>query len=540
MSKKILFNEESLDKLQKGVNTFTDVVASTLGPKGRNVIIEGYGGMPPITTKDGVTCARHLQLEDQFENMGAQMIRDASEKTVIQVGDGTSTTAVLARAIFNEGIKYIKEGHSPVDIKKGIDLAVKEVVQYIKDNAISVKEDWDKIRDIAIISTNNDRELGTLIADTLHKVGGTGAITVQKGNSLETTVEIVKGMNYDRGFISPYFINKIEKPVCELDNPLILIHDKEIHAIEDIMMNIVGPCFQQKRALLIIAQDVDGAALQMLIVNKNEKGFPVCCTNAPSRLNERKEIFMDMSILFGGGLITDDVGRSLKTTTLSDLGQAEKVIITANSTTIIGGRGNKEDIEKRAEAIRNQIEQEENPALKEALEMRLSKLTSGVAIIKVGGITETEAEERKFRVDDAVGATKSAIKEGVMAGGGLAYLKAANFVREKAAEEKRWDLNFGLKSVTSALSEPFKTICRNAGVEKTTSFHSMESNVGYNALTDTEEDLVKAGVIDSAMVLRCSIENAASVAGLLLTSNVSMVDNKTDHEEQGKRRKVQD
>ncbi len=534
MAKRILFNEESLDKLQKGVNTFVNAVASTLGPKGRNVIIEGYEGMPPLSTKDGVTVARSLTLEDQFENMGAQMIRDAAEKTVIQCADATTTTCVLARGIFNAGLGYIKQGHSPVDIKKGIDLAVKEVVKYIKDNAIPVKEDWGKIRDIAIISTNNDKELGTLIADTLQKVGGTGAISVQKGLSLETEVEIVKGMNYDRGFISPYFINRTEKPICELDNPLILIHDKEIHDNADIMQNIVGPCFKTKQSLLIIAQDVDGAALQMLIVNKNQQGFPVCATNAPSRLNERKEIFLDMSTMFGGGLITEDVGRNLKSCTIEDLGKAEKVIVTANSTTIIGGKGSKEAIDKRIEQLKNQINQEENLVLKEALELRLSKLSSGVAIIKVGGTTETEAEERKFRVDDAVGATKSAIKEGVMAGGGLAYLKAANFIREKAAEEKTWDLNFGLKCVTAALAEPFETICKNAGVEKTTSFHSMESHIGYNALTDKEEDLVEAGVIDSAMALRCSIENAASVAGLLLTSNVSMTEIKEEKPERKK------
>ncbi len=539
MAKKLLFENESLTKLQKGINTFANAVASTLGPKGRNVIIEGYEGMPPISTKDGVTVARHLTLEDQFENMGALMIRDAAEKTVMQVGDGTTTTTVLARGIFNAGLKYIQEGHSPVDIKKGIDLAVKEVVQYIKDNAISVKDDWNKVRDIAIISTNNDVALGTLIADTLQKVGGTGAITVQKGSSIETVVEIVKGMNYDRGFISPYFINRTDKPVCELDNPLILIHDKEIHDISDIMPNIVGPCFKEKKSLLIIAQDVDGAALQMLIVNKNQQGFPVCCTNAPSRLNERKEIFMDMSILFGGGLITEDVGRNLKSSTIADLGTAEKVIITATSTTIIGGKGNKEDIDKRIEQLKNQINLEENTSLKEALELRLSKLTSGVAIIKVGGTTETESEETKFRVDDAVGATKSAIKEGVMAGGGLAYLHSINHIKNNLS------LEAGVKCVIKALEDPTKTISANAGFNIKNIFNWLfgnkllkidvnNKNFGYNALTGNYEDLVESGVIDSAMVLRCSLQNAASVAGLLLTSNVSMTEIKEPKQEQKK------
>ncbi len=536
MAKKVLFENESLAKLQKGINTFANAVASTLGPKGRNVIIEGYESMPPITTKDGVTVCRHLILEDQFENMGAQMLRDAAEKTVIQCGDGTTTTCVLARGIFNAGVKYIQEGYSPVDIKKGIDLTVKEVVQYIKDNAIPVKDDWDKIKDIAVISTNNDIALGTLITDTLQKVGGTGAITVQKGSSLETTVEIVKGMNYDRGFISPYFINKNEKPVCELDSPLILIHDKEIHDIADIMTNIVGPCFKTKQSLLIIAQDVDGAALQMLIVNKNQQGFPVCCTNAPSRLNERKEIFMDMAILFGGGLITEDVGRNLKSTTLSDLGKAERVIVTANSTTIIGGQGNKEDIDKRIEQLKNQIALEENINLKEGLELRLSKLTSGVAIIKVGGITETEAEERKFRVDDAVGATKSAIKEGVMAGGGTAYLNARkHYIFSKINPLDPHDIpTIGEQCVLQALTSAFETICENSGVKNKFETDDNNKNWGYNALTGKYEDLVKSGVIDSAMVLRCSLENAASVAGLLLTSNVSMVEIKEPKEERKK------
>lgn len=531
MSKKILFNKASIDKLKNGVNVFTDAVASTLGPKGRNVIIEGYEGMPPITTKDGVTVARHLDLEDQFEDMAAKMIRDAAEKTVMQCGDGTTTTCVLARAIFNNAIQLVEDGYSPVDVKKGIDAAVKEIVKYIKDNSIRVENDWNKIRDIAIISANNDRELGTLIAETMEKVGGTGAISVQKGSSVETTVEIVKGMNYDRGFVSPYFINKVEKPVCELDNPLILIHDKEISDIADILKNIVVPCFQQKRALLIIAQDVDGAALQMLLVNKNKEGLPVCCTYAPSRLTERKEIFMDMAILFGGGLITEDTGRSLKSATLSDLGRAEKVIVSANSTTIIGGLGDPEEIAKRIEQIKNQIANEENQSIKETLEMRLSKLSSGIAIIKVGGATETEAEERKFRVDDAVGATKSAIKEGVMAGGGMAYIHASLSLRDK----KDIGEQNGTTIVYEALLSPFATIVKNAGKEITPEWDENNKNWGYNAMDEKYCDLVEAGIIDSAMVLRCALENAASVAGLLLTSNVSMVENKSNEKEERKK-----
>jgi len=512
-AKKIYFDSESILKLKEGVDILANAVSSTLGPKGRVAILQNpYGS--PILTKDGVTVSRHINLSDPMQDMGASLIKDVAEKTVSQCGDGTTTSCILAQDILERGVKAIQEGKNPIELRKEMDEAVEVAIKYIKENAIPVGEDWDKVKNIAIISTNNDIQLGTLISDTLKKVGKHGALTVSTGTGLETTVDYVEGMHFDKGFISPYFITNPDKNTAELDNPYILIFDKDIEDLAE-LLPIIEQCYKQKKQLLIIANDVIGSALSGLVVNKVQQGFPVCAVYAPSRLNERKEIFQDIATVTGASIVSEEFGKKLKQVVISDLGQCEKVIVTHNNTLIIGGKGSRAKISDRELQLEAQINLTEQEELKEGLRVRLAKMASGVAIIKVGGKTDAEAKERKDRVDDAVGATKSAIKEGILAGGGKSYINAATEVYKIKTE--------GADLISKSLFSPAKKLQLNCGILIDDVKYESDPSIGFNALTGKNEDLIASGVIDSAMVLRCCLENAASIVGLMLTSNASII-----------------
>jgi chaperonin GroEL len=524
MAKIINYNTEARDKLKRGVDQLADAVKVTLGPKGRNVVIEKKYGAPHIT-KDGVTVAKEIELEDPIENMGAQMVKEVASKTNDQAGDGTTTATVLAQAIVAPGLKALVSGANPMDIKKGIDIAVAKVVAHIKENSQSVGDDIEKIKQIATVSANNDVEIGSLIADAMAKVKKEGVITVEEAKGTQTEVKIVEGMQFDRGYISPYFITNTEKMESDLDNPYILITDKKISTMKDILP-ILEKTVQTGRPMLIIAEDLDGEALTTLVLNRLRGTLKIAAVKAPGFGDRRKAMLEDIAILTGGTLINEERGFRLETAELEMLGSAEKVTIDKDNTTIVNGAGKSEDIKARVGQIKSQIETTTSDYDKEKLQERLAKLSGGVAVLYVGAATEMEMKEKKDRVDDALSATKAAVEEGVIPGGGVAYIRALDSLNNlKGANE---DETVGIEIIRKALQAPLRQICENAGVEGSVVVNKViegKGDFGYNAREDKYENLLKAGIIDPAKVARIALENAASIAAMLLTTEAVIADN---------------
>jgi chaperonin GroEL len=525
-AKELLFNSDARAKLKRGVDALAEAVKVTLGPKGRNVVIDKKFGSPTIT-KDGVTVAKEIELSDAIENMGAQMVKEVATKTSDLAGDGTTTATVLAQSIFREGLKNVTAGANPMELKRGIDKAVEAVVAELKrlSKATAGKKE---IAQVGSISANNDPEIGDLIADAMEKVGKDGVITVEEAKGLETTLETVDGMQFDRGYLSPYFVTDPEKMEAVLDAPYILIHDKKISAMKD-LLPLLEKVAQAGKPLLIISEDVEGEALATLVVNKLRGTLKVCAVKAPGFGDRRKEMLGDISKLTGGKVISEELGFKLENTTLADLGQAKRVVIDKDNTTIVDGKGKHDDIKGRIAEIKVAIDKSTSDYDKEKLQERLAKLSGGVAVIHVGAATETEMKEKKARVEDALHATRAAVEEGVVAGGGVAL------VRAQAALDKvkgTADEKIGVDIVRKALEEPLRMIAQNAGAEGSIVLakvkESKSANFGYNAQTDTYEDLVASGVIDPTKVTRTALQNAASIAGLLLTTECVVVEKKEE------------
>ncbi len=517
MAKEIKFDIEARDLLKKGVDILADSVKVTLGPKGRNVVLDKKFGAPQVT-KDGVTVAKEIELEDPFENMGAQMVKEVASKTADNAGDGTTTASVLAQAIYGVGLKNVTAGANPMDLKRGIDLAVQKVVEKLKEMSETVGDDFKKIEQVASISANNDPAIGELIAEAMRKVKKEGVITVEEAKGIETTVEVVEGMQFDRGYISPYFITDAEKMEAVLEHPYILLHDKKISTMKD-LLPILEATSQAGRPLLIVAEDVEGEALATLVVNKLRGSLRVAAVKAPGFGDRRKEMLEDIAILTGGTVISEEKGLKLEHATLDMLGQCEKVTIDKENTTIVNGAGDSEKIEARVKQIKKQIEVSTSDYDKEKLQERLAKLAGGVAVLYVGAASEVEMKEKKDRVDDALSATRAAIEEGIVPGGGVAYLRAVDALKDLKGENE--DQNIGIAIVKRALEEPIRTIAENAGVEGSIVVQKVregKDDFGYNARTDKYEKLYEAGVIDPTKVARIALENAASVAGMLLTT----------------------
>jgi chaperonin GroEL len=523
MSKIISYNTESRDKLKSGVDQLANAVKVTLGPKGRNVVIEKKYGAPHIT-KDGVTVAKEVELEDPIENMGAQMVKEVASKTNDQAGDGTTTATVLAQAIVTPGLKALVSGANPMDLKKGIDLAVSKVVAHLKENSQMVGDDNDKIKQIATISANNDTEIGTLIAEAMAKVKKEGVITVEEAKGTQTEVKVVEGMQFDRGYISPYFITNSEKMEADLDNPYILITDKKISTMKD-LLPILEKTVQTGRPLLIIAEDLEGEALTTLVLNRLRGTLKVAAVKAPGFGDRRKAMLEDIAILTGGTLINEERGFRLEATELDMLGSAEKVTIDKDNTTIVNGAGKSEDIKARVAQIKAQIETTTSDYDKEKLQERLAKLSGGVAVLYVGAATEMEMKEKKDRVDDALAATKAAVEEGVIPGGGVGYIRALDALAKLKGENE--DQQTGIEIIRKAIQAPLRQICENAGVEGSVVVNKVmegKGDFGYNAREDKYENLYAAGVIDPAKVARVALENAASIAAMLLTTEAVIVE----------------
>ena len=517
MAKEIKFDIEARDLLKKGVDILADSVKVTLGPKGRNVVIDKKFGAPQVT-KDGVTVAKEIELEDPFENMGAQMVKEVASKTADNAGDGTTTASVLAQSIYSVGLKNVTAGANPMDLKRGIDLAVSKVVEELKNMSETVGDDFKKIEQVASVSANNDPAIGELIAEAMRKVKKEGVITVEEAKGIETTVEVVEGMQFDRGYISPYFITDAEKMEAVLENPYILLHDKKISTMKD-LLPILEATSQAGRPLLIIAEDVEGEALATLVVNKLRGSLRVAAVKAPGFGDRRKEMLEDIAILTGGTVISEEKGLKLEHASLDMLGQCEKVTIDKENTTVVNGAGDSEKIEARVKQIKKQIEASTSDYDKEKLQERLAKLAGGVAVLYVGAASEVEMKEKKDRVDDALSATRAAIEEGIIPGGGVAYLRAEEALKDLKGENE--DQNIGIAIVRRALEEPIRTIVENAGVEGSIVVQKVregKGDFGYNARTDKFENLYDAGVIDPTKVARIALENAASVAGMLLTT----------------------
>ena len=528
MAKEIKFNNEAREELKKGVDTLADAVKVTLGPKGRNVIIDKKFGAPHIT-KDGVTVAREVELQDPMQNMGAQLVKEVASKTGDDAGDGTTTATVLAQAIINVGLKNVTAGANPMDLKRGIDKAVEAVVAQIKAMAQPVGDDFKKIEDVARISANNDDKIGRLIAEAMKKVKKEGVITVDEAKGTETTIDIVEGMQFDRGYISPYFVTDTEKMECVMDSPYILIYDKKISNLKD-MLPILEATAQSGRPLLIIAEDVDQEALATLVVNRLRGSLKICAVKAPGFGDRRKEMLEDIAVLTGGTVISEEKGMQLATATLTDLGRAEKVTVNKENTTIVNGSGAKEAIAARVAQIRAQIEQTTSDYDREKLQERLAKLAGGVAVLHIGAPSEVEMKEKKDRVDDALSATRAAIAEGIVPGGGVAYIRSLNAVAELRGAND--DEQTGIEIVLRAIEEPLRQIASNAGVEGAVVVQKVREGAddfGYNARTDTYENLHAAGVIDPAKVTRVALENAASIAGMLLTTECVIADVKEEN-----------
>ena len=523
MAKDIKFNMDARDLLKNGVDQLANAVKVTLGPKGRNVIIEKKFGAPQIT-KDGVTVAKEIELEDKFENTGAQLVKSVASKTGDDAGDGTTTATILAQSIINVGLKNVTAGANPMDLKRGIDKAVKAVVDYIQANAEKVDNNYDKIEQVATVSANNDPEIGKLLAEAFRKVSKDGVITIEESKSRDTHIGVVEGMQFDRGYLSGYFMTDADKMECVMDHPRILIYDKKISNLKD-LMPVLQPAAEQGMPLLIIAEDVDSEALTTLVVNRLRAGLKVCAVKAPGFGDRRKAMLEDIAVLTGGLVISEEKGLKLEQATLDMLGTCDKVVISKDNTTIVNGAGQKEAIADRVAQIKKEIENTTSSYDKEKLQERLAKLAGGVAVLYVGANSEVEMKEKKDRVDDALCATRAAIEEGVVAGGGTTYIRAIDTV--KALKGENADEETGIKIVERAIEEPLRQIVTNAGGEGAVVVQKVregKGDFGYNARTDKYEDLREAGVIDPAKVARVALENAASIAGMFLTTECLIVD----------------
>ncbi|OGU31733.1 MAG: chaperonin GroL [Ignavibacteria bacterium GWA2_55_11] len=522
-AKLIHFNSDARTALKRGVDQLADAVKVTLGPKGRNVVIDKKFGAPTIT-KDGVTVAKEVELTDPIENMGAQMVREVASKTSDVAGDGTTTATVLAQAIVREGLKNVTAGANPMDLKRGIDLAVKKVVEGLKEISKAVGTEKEKIAQVGTISANNDRAIGDLIADAMEKVGKDGVITVEEAKGTETNLDVVEGMQFDRGYLSPYFVTDADTMETVLEDPYILIHDKKISAMKD-LLPILEKVAQSGRQTLIIAEEVEGEALATLVVNKLRGTLRVCAVKAPGFGDRRKAMLEDVAILTGGTVISEEKGFKLENAQLSYLGTAKRVTIDKDNTTIVEGAGKKDDIKKRINEIKAQIDKTTSDYDKEKLQERLAKLSGGVAVIKIGAATEVEMKEKKARVEDALHATRAAVEEGIVPGGGVAYLRTSKKLDEVKTDNA--DQKTGVEIVRRALEEPIRQIVANAGLEGSVVVNEVKNgkdDYGFNAQTEKYENLIKAGVIDPTKVTRIAIENAASVAALLLTTEATIVE----------------
>ena len=525
MAKDIKFDVKAREALKQGVDQLANAVKVTLGPKGRNVIIEKKFGAPQIT-KDGVTVAKEIDLADPFENTGAQLVKEVASKTGDDAGDGTTTATVLAQAIMKEGLKNVAAGANPMDVKRGIDKAVAKVVESIKAQSITVGDDYNKIEQVARVSANNDELIGKLIADAMRKVSKDGVITIEEAKGTDTTIGVVEGMQFDRGYLSPYFVTETEKMQCVMEDPYVLIYDKKISSIQD-MLPILEPAVQSGRPLLIIAEDVDSEALTTLVVNRLRSQLKICAVKAPGFGDRRKEMLEDIAILTGGVVVSEEKGIALKDAKMDMLGSAEKITITKDNTTIVNGKGNKDGIKARVEQIKAQIETTTSKYDKEKLQERLAKLAGGVAVLYVGAASEVEMKEKKDRVDDALCATRAAIEEGIVPGGGVTYIrsiKALDGVKGDNADEQT-----GVEIIKRSIEEPLRQIVANAGKEGAVVVNKVlegKDDFGYNARTDVYENMHQAGVVDPAKVTRVALENAASIAGMFLTTECVVVEKK--------------
>ena len=530
MAKEILFNIDARDQLKKGIDTLANAVKVTLGPKGRNVIIEKKFGAPHIT-KDGVTVAKEVELADAYQNTGAQLVKEVASKTGDDAGDGTTTATVLAQAIVAEGLKNVTAGASPMDIKRGIDKAVAKVVESIKAQSEMVGDNYDKIEQVGAVSANNDPVIGKLIADAMRKVSKDGVITIEEAKGTDTTIGVVEGMQFDRGYLSAYFVTNTEKMECEMEKPYILIYDKKISNLKD-FLPILEPAVQTGRPLLVIAEDVDSEALTTLVVNRLRSQLKICAVKAPGFGDRRKEMLEDIAVLTGGVVISEEKGLKLEQATIEMLGSAEKVTITKDNTTIVNGAGAKENIKERCEQIKAQIAATKSDYDREKLQERLAKLSGGVAVLYVGAASEVEMKEKKDRVDDALRATRAAIEEGIVPGGGVAYIRALESL--EGLEGDNADETTGIHIIKRAIEEPLRQICANAGKEGAVVVQKVregKGDFGYNARTDVYENLHAAGVVDPAKVTRVALENAASIAGMFLTTECVIVEKKEDKPE---------
>lgn len=528
MAKEIKFNIKAREELKNGVDALADAVKVTLGPKGRNVIIERKFGAPHIT-KDGVTVAREIELEDPFQNMGAQLVKEVASKTGDQAGDGTTTATVLAQSIVNVGLKNVAAGANPMDLKRGIDKAVSKVVEGIKAQSREVDDDFGKIENVARVSANNDEKIGKLIAEAMQKVTRDGVITVEEAKGTETSVDIVEGMEFDRGYISPYFVTNTEKMECEMDSPYILLYDKKISNLKD-MLPVLEQTAQSGRGLLIIAEDVDNEALATLVVNRLRGSLKICAVKAPGFGDRRKEMLEDIAILTGGTVISEVKGMQLANATINDLGTAEKVTVNKDNTIIVNGAGSKEAIEARVNQIKAQMEATTSSYDKEKLQERLAKLAGGVAVLYIGAPSEVEMKEKKDRVDDALSATRAAIAEGIVPGGGVAYIRTLPALEELKGDND--DENTGIQIIRRAIEEPMRQIVDNAGVEGAVIVQKVKEgkgDFGYNARTGEYQNFFESGVIDPAKVTRVALENAASIAGMFLTTECVIADKKEEN-----------
>lgn len=528
MAKEITFDIDAREQLKQGVDALANAVKVTLGPKGRNVIIEKKYGAPQIT-KDGVTVAKEIELEDSVNNLGAQLVKEVATKTGDAAGDGTTTATVLAQAIINVGLKNVTSGANPMDLKRGIDKAVAEVVKSIRKQSQIVGSDYDKIEQVATISANNDSEIGALIAEAMKKVSKDGVITIEEAKGTDTTIEVVEGMQFDRGYISPYFVTNTEKMECEMENPYILIHDKKISSLKE-LLPILEPAVQSGRPLLIIAEDVDSEALTTLVVNRLRSNLKICAVKAPGFGDRRKEMLEDIAILTGGMVISEERGLKLESATLEMLGTAEKVTIDKDNTIIVNGAGKKQSIADRINQIKAQIAATTSDYDREKLQERLAKLSGGVAVLYVGAGSEVEMKEKKDRVDDALSATRAAIEEGIVPGGGVSYIRTIEAVAKLKGDND--DEKTGIEIIRRAIEEPLRQIVTNAGKEGAVVVQKVSEGTGdfgYNARMDRYENLLAAGVVDPAKVTRVALENAASIAGMFLTTECVIVDKKEEN-----------
>ena len=528
MAKEISFNTDARDQLKKGVDELANAVKVTLGPKGRNVIIEKKYGAPHIT-KDGVTVAKEIELDNAMENLGAQLVKEVASKTGDQAGDGTTTATVLAQSIVGVGLKNVTAGANPMDLKRGIDKAVAKVVDDIKKHAREVGDNYDKIEQVATISANNDAEIGKLVADAMRRVSKDGVITIEEAKGTDTTIEVVEGMQFDRGYISPYFVTNAETMEVEMEKPYILIYDKKISNLKE-LLPILEPAVQSGRPLLIIAEDVDSEALTTLVVNRLRAQLKICAVKAPGFGDRRKEMLEDIAVLTGGVVISEEKGIKLESATLDLLGTAEKVTVNKDNTTIVNGAGKKENIAARVAQIKSQIANTTSDYDREKLQERLAKLSGGVAVLYVGAASEVEMKEKKDRVDDALSATRAAIEEGIVPGGGVAYIRAIDALEGLKADND--DERTGIEIVKRAIEEPLRQIVVNAGKEGAVVVQKVrdgKDDFGYNARADKYENMFAAGVVDPAKVARVALENAASIAGMFLTTECVIVDKKEEN-----------